>query len=195
MRKAIFFFITDFKDKLRRKRRCFLSIVPYLTVGIVVGAIVAANVAESDFVYGFDVIFTNEFKPFKLYFAFAGILFTSLLFVYLNSKGRVFGMAFRAVSVYLGYVLGRIAALIVLNGVFGGVMTILFFLLPSVMIIVFCTFSALATTNDRILCGVRPRNNLEVFIPCVKSFIFGLILLLVVELIAGIINLFVNIVS
>ena len=195
MRRVFFFFVNDFIARIKYRRRLLLSILPYLFAGIALGAIIASNIKETEYAIGFAVIFTNEFKPFATFFTFVAILAISLFFVYFNSKGVFFGVVFRGVNVYLGYIIGRVAALSVINNVFFGILSIIFFLLPSVLVVVFCEFYAFSDTCDRLLCGSDPRNNLLVFKPCVKSFIIGVCFLLLIEMLAVIINSAVNVIS
>jgi|GEM_PF-5373689 len=196
MRKVLFFFINDFKDRLKKHGRLFLAILPYILIGIIVGAIVVSKIEDPDYILGFAVIFTNEFKPFKTFFTFAVIMLILMAFTYVYSKSKIFGLLFRAVCIYMGYVVGRIAGLCVINSVFHGISSIIFFILPALVTITFCVFFALSNTYDRPLCGLSPKNNSGSFRPCLKGYLVGVSILFLIEVVfGGIVNLLVNIVT
>ncbi len=195
MKKLSFFYFIPYDLKYligkHKKELIFCSFL--FIVGLIIGIIIAAS-SSSDFSGSFILILSNEFNPFKSLWIYTAILFFSMVLCFLSSWKKPFFIGLAFVIGFIGYIFGRICTFSITENVFWGCVSIVIFVIPNALTILFATFIVLSKMQNYVMCGSLKQNSTQV-IWCIKCFALAFGALFVVNVvIGGIINLLVNII-
>lgn len=142
----------DLLSKLKGIKRRWLYFIPFIFLGVIVGIIVAVNLEESELTSSLGNVLAGEFEPFEVFFKYAALLLAYLVLVFLSQKKKPFMIFLLAFSVYVGYIIGRVCTLTLLNDGLIGVVSLILFFLPSMSIVVLSAILWYATIEGNLNC-------------------------------------------
>lgn len=196
MRRISFFYFipNDLKFLVNKHKKELVLLLSLFLAGLVVGIIIAMN-AESEYTGSFVLIISNEFNPFKSLWVYSAILLFSIICCFLSAWKKWFGILLLGIVFFLGYIFGRISCFSIIGNTFWGILSILIFVLPNALIMLFCIYLIFCKMQEEIVCGLSLKQNTKHIIMCLKGLGIGFAFLFVINIvIGGIINLLVNIV-
>ncbi len=195
MRKHLYFLINDLLTKLKGIKRRWLYFVPFILLGVIVGVIVAVNLEESELTSSLGNVIAGEFEPFNVFFKYMALLFVYLILVYLSQKKKLFMVLLLAFSVYIGYIIGRVATLTSINDGIVGIISLLLFFLPSVSIVILSAIITFSTIDGKLSCMFSFSADKEELKGILGIYCATVLMLFLLNVIIGsVINLIVNIV-
>lgn len=195
MRNPLYFFKNDILTKLKQIKRRWLYFIPFILIGIIIGIIVAVNVEEGDLDSSLANVIEGDFEPFDTFFKYSALLLGYLILVYLSQKRKVFAIPFLAFSIYVGYIIGRVATLCIVEDGLIGVLSMLIFFLPSIFMIILSAVLAFTSLEGKLNCVFSLSADKEQFKTLLIIYLCTISAIFILNVIIGsIINLIVNIV-
>lgn len=195
MRKPLFFLKNDILIKLKQIKRRWLYFIPFIVIGIIIGIIVAVNVENGDLDSSLANVIEGELEPFNTFFKYSALLLSYLVLVYLSQKRKVFAIPFFAFSIYVGYIIGRVATLCIVEDGLIGVLSVLIFFLPSIFMIILSAVLAFTSLDGKLNCVFSLSADKEQLKTILLIYLCAISAIFVLNVIIGsIINLIVNIV-
>lgn len=196
MRKISFFYFipNDLKFLVGKHKKELVLLLSLFLAGLIVGILIAVN-ASSEYTASFILIISNEFSPFKSLWVYSAILLFCIICCFLSAWKRLFGVLLLVVIAFLGYVFGRISCFSILCNTFWGILSILIFVIPNALLMLFSIYLVFCKMQEEVICGLGIKQNTKQILTCLKGLGIGFALLFVINIvIGGIINLLVNIV-
>lgn len=152
---AWYFAVQDTTSYVKRNKRAILSALFFVLFGIVIGVIFSLNVSGDEYQSYLNLIMTNTYSPFGVFFKMALFSALCVILCYIYLAGRWARIIPYIIVFYCGFILGRSALLDILICKAVGLLSYLLFVLPCYLALICVVIIFLVHMRQFSFCGLH----------------------------------------